>query len=61
MSHKKTKKEMKFNLKEGSKHNLKQIYYVTKEKKMKFNLKWGSKLNLKQIYYVTKEKKKKEI
>ena len=52
---------MKFNLKEGSKHNLKQIYYVTKEKKMKFNLKWGSKLNLKQIYYVTKEKKKKEI
>ena len=52
---------MKFNLKEGSKHNLKQIYYVTKEKKkeMKFNLKWGSKLNLKQIYYVTKEKKKK--
>ena len=29
----KRKKEMKFNLKEGSNLNLKQIYYVTKEKK----------------------------
>ena len=40
---------MKFNLKEESKLNLKQIYYVTKEKKkeMKFNLKVGSKVNFK--------------
>ena len=45
---------MKFNLKEGSKLNLKQIYSVTKKKKeMKFNLEEESKLNLKQIYYVT--------
>ena len=29
------KKEMKFNLKEEGKLNLKQIYYVTKEKKKK--------------------------
>ena len=33
MSQKRKKKEMKFNLKEGSNLNLKQIYYVTKEKK----------------------------
>ena len=52
---------MKFNLKKGSKLNLKLIYSVTKEKKkeMKLNLKEGSKLNLKSIYSVTKEKKKK--
>ena len=29
------KKEMKFNLKEEGKLNLKQIYYITKEKKKK--------------------------
>ena len=33
MSQKSKKKEMKFNLKERSKLNLKQIYSVTKEKK----------------------------
>ena len=50
---------MKFNLKWGSKLNLKQIYSVTKEKKRKENnLKQGIKLNLKYIYSVTKEKKK---
>ena len=33
---------MKFNLKEGSKLNLKYIYYVAKKKKeMKFNLSGG--------------------
>ena len=31
----KKKKEMKFNLKDGSKLSLKQVYSVTKEKKMK--------------------------
>ena len=49
---------MKFNLKEGSKLNLKQIYSVTKEKKRnENNLKEGIKLNLKYIILSQKRKK----
>ena len=53
---------MKFNLKGGSKLNLKHIHLSDKKKKeMKFNLKEGSKLIIKEISFVTKEKKRNEI